>query len=107
MKRIPFWERVNELLVAHKISRQKFAEYIGMSPNTLQSWIRFNRLPDIRSGYKMSIALGVTAEYLIFGKDREKTDQRLKVLAARKAAEKINKLLAEIHRETKIIQKRV
>lgn len=104
MKYIPFWDRVQKLLKAHRISRKNFAEHIGMSVNTLQSWMRYNRLPDVNSGYRMAKALGVSPDYLVLGKDRENTEQRLKVLAARKAAEKINKLLAQIQKETGIIK---
>ena len=95
MKRIPFWDRVHELLIAHKISRKNFADHIGMSANTLQSWMRYNRLPDVNTGYRMAKALGVSPDYLVLGEDRENTEQRLKVLSAREAAERINKRRTE------------
>lgn len=101
MKDDNFWGRVKILLRAHKMTQKQFAEYLGVSVNTLTGWIRYERIPDTGTAYDMAIVLGVTLNYLLGGREAEIADWRLKELAARDAAARIMELLAQIQQETR------
>jgi len=96
-----FWERVKPLIKAHKMTRKQFAEYIGVSPNTFNGWIKYSRIPDTSTAYDMAIVLGVTLNYLLGGREAEIADWRRKELAARKAAARILKLAAQVQEEAR------
>ena len=96
-----FWGRVVPLVKAHKMTHRQFAEYIGISPNTFSNWIRYKRIPDTGTAYDMAIALGVTLNYLLGGREAKIADWRMKELAARNAAAHILDLVNEIQRETR------
>ena len=96
-----FWGRVRPLIKAHKMTHRQFAEYIGVSPNTFNGWIKYERIPDTSNAYNMAIALGVTLNYLLGGKEAKIADWRLKELSARDASAKILELACEILKETR------
>ena len=99
-----FWDRVIKLIKAHKISREKFAAYIGISYNTLKSWILHNRIPDAYTTYYIAVSLGVTMEYLVEGSDGKASEQREQEAFARKtAAAEIRKMTKKIRECVKII----
>ena len=94
-----FWGRVKPLIKAHKMTHKQFADYMGISMNTFNGWIRYNRIPDTGTAYDMAVVLGVTLNYLLGGKEAEIADWRLKELAARDAAARILELSAQIQDE--------
>ena len=81
------------------MTQKQFAEYMGVSENTLSGWIRYNRLPDTSTAYEMAIVLGVTLNYLLGDREAKVADWRLKELAARDAAARILELAAQIQEE--------
>ena len=101
-----FWKRVIELLNAAKISRKQFAEYLDVPHRTLEGWICYDRIPDTLTAYDMSRLLGVTLDYLAGGVDRDFTAKRLKELAARESAVRINDLASQIDQESRRIYHR-
>jgi len=99
-----FWNRVKQLIKSAGMNQQKFAEHIDIPPRTFQGWIYHNRLPEAETACDIAIALGVSVEYLVMGKDRCNAKIRLKELEARKAAGRIEKLTKQIKNETKFIK---
>ena len=94
-----FWKRVKPLIKAHRMTQKQFAEYIGISPNTFKSWIKYERIPDTGTAYDMAIVLGVTLNYLLGGREAEIAGWRYKELAAREAAAKILDLSVQVQEE--------
>ena len=80
----PFWQRVLALIKAHKITQQKFAEYVGINYDTFRGWIHHGRIPDSITGCDIADALGVTVEYLARGKDGGGAELRMKQVEKRK-----------------------
>jgi len=95
-----FWGRVRPLIKAHKMTHRQFAEYMRISQYTFTNWIRYKRIPDTGTAYEMAIALGVTLNYLLGGREAKIADWRMKELAARDAAAHILDLVNEIQKET-------
>lgn len=75
-----FWSNVKPLIKSKKITQQVLADDIGISFNTLQSWITKDRLPDVVSAFKIAQALGVSVEYLVTGKETDGKKQILEDL---------------------------
>ena len=96
-----FWKRAKPLIKAHNMTQRQFAERLGISFNTLQGWIKYERVPETSMAYCLAIALGVTLDYLLGGKERDITRARLVELEARRKAAKIVKLAEEILKESK------
>ena len=96
-----FWDRVKPLVRAHKMTQKQFAEYLGIPYNTLLGWIRYQRIPDTGTAYDIAVALGVTLNYLLGGKEAEVASWRLKELTIRDAAAKILKLTAQVESEVR------
>jgi len=97
----PFWNRVNRLLKAHRISQKQFAEYMGMPPGTFKSWIYRNDIPDAKSACQIAEGLGVTVEYLVRGSDDINAEDRTQRTLKRKTATvEISKLAQKILEET-------
>jgi transcriptional regulator with XRE-family HTH domain len=92
-----FWQRVKFLIKTHKTSQEKIAQYIGIPYPTLRNWIYYKRIPDLETATALAIALGVSMEYLVYGKERKITEERMIRLKERKtAAASINKLAKAI-----------
>ena len=100
----PFWERVKRLIRAHKISQKKFCTYIGISYDTLRSWLKFNRIPDIYTACDIADALGVSVEYLARGTEGKAMECREREAIRRKtAAADIKKLALKIKKDASLI----
>ena len=63
-----FWIRALKLMNSGKITQDLLIKKTGIKPDTLQSWIYWNSIPDRKSAQKIANALGVTVEYLFHGK---------------------------------------
>ena len=99
-----FWERAKPLIRAQNMTYKQYAEYLGISVNTLYGWIKHERVPELSMAYTIAVTLGVTLDYLFGGKERNIADARLKELAARRAAAKVLKMAEQIVRELKEIK---
>lgn len=69
---LQFWQKVKEELEYNLITQKELAEKIGISYNTLQSWITKDRLPDAEQALKIAKQLNTSIEYLVTGKTEEK-----------------------------------
>ena len=69
---LQFWKNVREELGYHLITQKELAEKIGISYNTLQSWITKDRLPDVEQALKISKQLNTSIEYLVTGKNEDR-----------------------------------
>ena len=93
----PFWKRVNYLIKTHKTTQKEIAALVGIPFGTLRSWIFHNRLPDVATGCDLAIVLGVSVDYLVYGKKRKIVEERMSRLLERKtAAAQITKLAKDI-----------
>ena len=99
MKKDTFWGRAKPLIKALNMTQQQFADYLGISYYTLRGWIYHERTPEILAAYNVAIALGVTLDYLLVGKDRDIAGKRLMEIETRKAAARVMKLADQIHEE--------
>lgn len=66
---LQFWQNVKEELDYNLITQKDLAEAIGISYNTLQSWITKDRLPDAEQALKIAKELKTNVEYLVTGKN--------------------------------------
>jgi transcriptional regulator with XRE-family HTH domain len=69
-----FWATVNRLIKESSITQEVLAETIGVSKNTLYSWIANSTLPRADAAYRIAAALGVSVEYLVTGAEPGKPD---------------------------------
>ena len=92
-----FWQRVKAQLKALKVSQREFAEHIHISRRTLEGWIYQARLPSLEVGYRISSALGISMEDLLWGKAEVTFDKHLAEAEARKEATKaMDKLIYQL-----------
>ena len=97
--RDPFWTRTLEQIAAHKITREKFAEYIGVNFDTFRGWVLHNRIPNAYTTCDIADALGVSVEYLVKGKDGAAEEFRMKQMEKRKkVTAKLKNLIAALTR---------
>ena len=68
---LQFWTNVKEELEYNLITQKELASAIGISYNTLQSWITKDRLPDAEQSLKIAKQLNTSIEYLVTGKNEE------------------------------------
>ncbi|WP_295798457.1 helix-turn-helix transcriptional regulator [uncultured Treponema sp.] len=68
---LQFWTNVKEELEYNLITQKELASAIGISYNTLQSWITKDRLPDAEQALKIAKQLNTSIEYLVTGKSEE------------------------------------
>ena len=95
-----FWIRVIDQIKAHKISREKFAEYLGVPRSTFYYWLKSGIPPDVITAYKIATALGVSIEYLIAGEDKKSEKLRMEQTETRKTTEvQVKKLVEELQKE--------
>jgi transcriptional regulator with XRE-family HTH domain len=66
---LKFWQNVKEELEYNLLTQKELALAIGISYNTLQSWITKDRLPDAEQALKIADRLNTTIEYLVTGKN--------------------------------------
>lgn len=69
---LDFWRNVKEELDYNLITQKTLATSIGVSYNTLQSWITKDRLPNVEQSLKIAQKLNTSVEYLVTGKNVEK-----------------------------------
>lgn len=69
---LDFWRNVKEELDYNLITQKTLATSIGVSYNTLQSWITKDRLPNVEQSLKIAQQLNTSVEYLVTGKNVEK-----------------------------------
>ncbi|MCL2231792.1 MAG: helix-turn-helix domain-containing protein [Treponema sp.] len=101
---VSFWERVKYLIKTHKTTQPKIAELIGMPPGTFRNWIYHNRIPDVETACDLAAILGVTVDFLVYGKERDMVEERNSRLLERKtAAATINRMAKIIVRQSKQI----
>ena len=92
-----FWGRVKYLIKTHKTSQEEIARLIGVPPGTFRNWIYHNRIPDAETACNLAVVLGVSVDFLIYGKERSITEEHNSRLLERKAAAAhINRLAKEI-----------
>jgi len=78
------------------MSQEKFARLVGLSYNTYRGWLYNNRLPDAGTACDMAQILGVTVEYLVWGKYKTKAFKEQK-----SSSDKIKRLVLKLSEETK------
>ena len=83
---VSFWERVKNLITAHKINQIQFAAHIGMSVNTFRGWLHYRRIPDLQTALNISDALGVSIYYLVYGKENDRLAEEKKKRSSVKEA---------------------
>lgn len=66
---LQFWQNVKEELDYNLVTQKELASAIGISYNTLQSWITKDRLPDAEQALKIAKELKTSIEYLVTGKN--------------------------------------
>ena len=98
-----FWERAKPLIKAHNLSQKQFADHLGVSINTLQGWIKHERVPETSMAYRVAISLGVTLDYLFSGKERDIAMARYKELTAKQTAARMAKLAEQIIKEAEAL----
>jgi len=97
MDTVSFWKRVKYLIKTHKTSQEKIARYIGLPYGTFRNWIYRNWVPDLQTACDLAVALGTSVDFLVYGKERKKTEERNSRLLERKtAAARINRLAKKI-----------
>ena len=66
---LQFWQNVKEELDYNLVTQKELASAIGISYNTLQSWITKDRLPDAEQALKIAKELKTSIDYLVTGKN--------------------------------------
>ena len=99
-----FWNRVKKMIKAHNMTQKEFAQQLDMPLSTFQGMMHHNRVPVLDIALDMAKILGVTVEYLAYGKDTEITSMRLKELSNEQSATAITKLATQIQKESAKIQ---
>ena len=95
-----FWERVKNLIKSHKITQEKFVDYIGIPRSTFYDWLRLEMVPDVITAYNIATALGVSLEYLLTGVDRKSEEERMRQTEERKTTEaQVKKLVGKLQEE--------
>ncbi len=76
---LDFWKNVKEELDYNLKTQKELASAIGVSYNTLQSWITKDRLPDAEQALKIAKQLNTSLEYLVTGKTEEQKGVKQKL----------------------------
>lgn len=76
---LDFWKNVKEELDYNLKTQKELASAIGISYNTLQSWITKDRLPDAERALKIAKQLNTSVEYLVTGKTEEQKGVKQKL----------------------------
>ena len=71
---LQFWTNVKEELDYNMITQKDLARLVGISYNTLQSWITKDRLPDAEQALKIAKELKTSVEYLLTGKNESQNN---------------------------------
>ena len=95
-----FWKRVKVLIKAHNVSQEKFAAHMDMPLSTLKGWMYHNRIPDVESVLIMAASLGVSVEYLVYGKENDTVaEEKKKRSAVKEAAARIKTLKSQMYKD--------
>ncbi len=73
---LAFWERVRNLLT-HDLNQAWLCRKLGIASATMSTWVTHDRLPKADMAVRIAQALGVSAEYLVTGKDSLEDDEDL------------------------------
>ena len=76
---LDFWKNVKEELDYNLKTQKELVSAIGISYNTLQSWITKDRLPDAEQALKIAKQLNTSVEYLVTGKTEEQKGVKQKL----------------------------
>lgn len=76
---LDFWKNVKEELDYNLKTQKELASAIGVSYNTLQSWITKDRLPDAEQALRIAKQLNTSLEYLVTGKTEEQKGVKQKL----------------------------
>lgn len=74
---IAFLNRIDEVLKDFSLSRNSFAEGLGISKGTMSTWKSRDILPIANTASKIAHALGVSVEWLIDGSENSTEDESL------------------------------
>lgn len=66
-----FGKRLKELRLKRKMSLSEIASLAGVPLSSYQEWEQGRRILDVKIYFRLANALGVTVDYLIFGKEKE------------------------------------
>ena len=89
---LQFWQNVKEELDYNLITQKDLAAAVGISYNTLQSWINRDRLPNAEQAVKIAEALNTSVEFLVTGKsNNRKNDHSKTVKLLEQAIENLQK----------------
>ncbi|MCL2093509.1 MAG: helix-turn-helix domain-containing protein [Treponema sp.] len=91
-----FWARARPLIHAQNMSLKDYANYLNIRVNTLYSWIKHKRVPEVTMAYDIAVTLGVTLDYLLGGNETTIVKAREKELAQRRAARRALRLTEEV-----------
>lgn len=64
-----FTKRLRDLWIESGLSQKKVAEMIGYERKTIHAWINGDSMPNIIAFARLCYVFGVTADYLLFGKE--------------------------------------
>ena len=90
-----FWNRVNSLIKAQKLTQEAVSCMIRVSYTTFRSWSYNKAYPDIRYLYLMAQVLNTSMNYLLFGSDTEPKTQ-FEYSIGKKVINLVNMLVGEI-----------
>jgi len=89
---VTFWKRVKTLIRQQKTTQILTAQACGLPLNTLRGWMSKGLIPPVDDAYSLAEYLGVSLEYLISGRVKERAEQieKVRVLLA-KSSEKLKR----------------
>lgn len=64
-------EVLYKLLAEHKMTQQQLADEIHYGQNTIFSWLRVGRMPNLEAVMMMAELFNVTIDYLVYGEDND------------------------------------
>lgn len=80
MANMIFWNNVNSLIKAQKLTQDCICSETGISLNTLRGWISKDVLPRADEAVRIAKALNTTVEYLVTGRQSCAAETELKEL---------------------------
>jgi len=72
-----FWKRVKQCLKENAVTQNAAAKVIDVSPDTFRGWMSKGKIPPLSYAFRLSSFLGVSLEFLITGREHEKTSRPL------------------------------
>lgn len=65
---VGYTERLNEVMMQQDLTQSELARKIGASHSAVSSWTLGDTVTDITTFAKLTKVLGVSADYLLFGR---------------------------------------